>query len=104
MPQATQTDTTSNTDDHTKSFPDRMVELNVGMKLVLDRLDEAFDAGFELDMKVGSDVMDAIIATQWVAQRLREDISRVGHEFDQDTSDRGKVKFARRPNSPPPAS
>jgi len=33
-------------------------------------------------MKVGSDVMDAIIAAQWVAKRLSEDVSKVGYEFD----------------------
>ena len=72
-----------------------MVELSTGIKLLIDRLDEVFDAGFELDMEVGTNVMDAIIATQWVAQRLSEDISKVGNEFDQDLSDRGKVKFAQ---------
>lgn len=93
MAQATDKNTTPTTDDNSKSFCDVTCELDVGIKLLISHLDKAFDAGFELDMKVGSDVMDAIIATQWVAQRLREDISKVGYEFDQDDLS-GKVKFA----------
>ena len=79
-------DTTPST-DNTKSFADVMCELSTGMDLLINRLDEAFDAGFELDMKVGSDV-DAIVATQWIARRLSEDIITVGCEFDGDRSDR----------------
>lgn len=81
-------DTTPTSTDNTKSFADVMCELSTGMNLLINRLDEAFDAGFELDMKVGSDVMDAIIATQWIARRLSEDIITVGCEFDGARSDR----------------
>ena len=76
-------DTTPTSTDNTKSFADVMCELSTGMDLLIDQLDHAFDPGFELDMKVGSDVMDAINATQWIAQRLSEDITTVGREFDQ---------------------
>jgi hypothetical protein len=55
-----------------KSFEDVMVELGIGMDLLIDRLDKAFDAGFELDMDVSGDVMDAIIAARWVAHRLND--------------------------------
>ena len=63
------------------------------MKLLTSHLDKAFEAGFELDMKVGSDVMDAIIAAQWVAQRLSDDVFMVGRDFDQDDSQANIVKF-----------
>jgi hypothetical protein len=75
MPQPT-------TADNTKSFADVMCELSNGMKLLIDRLNYTFDVGSDLDMEVGSYVMDAIIATQWIAQRLSEDIHTLGLEFD----------------------
>jgi hypothetical protein len=85
------TTTTPTTADRA-SFTDVTCELNVGVKLLISHLDNAFDAGFELDMKVGADVMDAIIAAQWVARRLSEDIHTLGFEFDQDTSNPSIVK------------
>lgn len=81
MAKATDTDTTSATADNAKSFNDVTCELDIGIGLLISHLQNAFDAGFELDMKVGADVMDAIIAAQWVAQRLSADISAVGREF-----------------------
>lgn len=82
MPQATQTDTTpTTTADNTKSFADRMAELSTGIKLLIDRIDTIFDAGFEFPMEEGKDVMDATIAAQWVARLLREDILAVWREF-----------------------
>lgn len=94
MPQATSTDTTPTTDDRA-SFTDVTCELDIGVQLLISHLDKAFDAGFELDMKVGADVMDAIIASQWVAKRLSEDIHKLGFEFDGTRSDQEGVKFAQ---------
>jgi hypothetical protein len=94
MIEAVSADTKSTTADRPRSFEDAMVELGIGAELLIDRLEKAFDAGFELDMDVSGDVMDAIIAAQWIAQRLSDDISRVGYEFDGSRSDRGS-EFAQ---------
>lgn len=79
---AIQTDTTPPTTDNRETFTDVMVELGTGIKTLISHLGKAFDAGFEFPMKEGADVMDAIMAAQWVARRLSEDISMVGREFD----------------------
>jgi hypothetical protein len=47
----------------------------------------AFDAGFEFPTEQGADVMDAILAAQWIAQRLSENISKIGYEFDGSRSE-----------------
>jgi hypothetical protein len=81
MIEAGSADTTTST-DRTKSFSDVMCELNIGMKLLIDHLDKVFDAGFELDLEMGGDVMDACIAAQWVAPRLSEEIHTARYEFN----------------------
>jgi hypothetical protein len=90
---ATNSDTTSTAADNRPTFNDVTCELGVGIELLISHLDKAFDAGFELELEMGRDVMDAIIATQWIAKRLDEDIRAVGREFDQDTSNPSIVKF-----------
>jgi hypothetical protein len=92
---ATQTNTTTHIANRTKSFSDRMCELTIGINLVIAHLDKVYDAGFELDLEMGRDVMDACIAAQWIANHLSEEISTVGNEFDQDHSNPSIVKFAQ---------
>ncbi|OPH84441.1 hypothetical protein [Nitrobacter vulgaris] len=96
MAQATDTDTTpTTTTDNRPAFNDVTCELGVGIELLISHLDKAFNAGFELDMKVGSDVMDAIIAAQWIAKRLDEDIHKLGFEFDGTRCDQDETMFAQ---------
>lgn len=92
MAQATENDTTSTTTARTKSFDDRMCELTTGIDLLIAHIDKVFDAGFELPMKEGADVMKERMAAQWIAQRLDEDAYTVWHEFDQDDSQPNIVK------------
>ena len=94
MPQATQSNTTPTTAVRA-TFSDRMVELTIGIDLLIAHLDKVFNAGFELDLEMGRDVMDACIAAQWIANHLSEEISTVGNEFDQDHSKPSIVKFAQ---------
>jgi hypothetical protein len=64
------------------TFTDVTCKLDIGIKLLISHLDKAFDAGFELELEVGRDVMSAIIESQWLAKRLNEDIHTLGLEFD----------------------
>jgi hypothetical protein len=95
MSQQASTSATPTTADNRPKFGDVTCELNIGMELLIKRLEDAFDAGFELDTKISSDVMDAIISAQWVAQRLSDDIHTLGLEFDGTRSDEEGVKFAQ---------
>lgn len=95
MPQATSTDTTPPTTDNRPTFNDVTCELDIGIGLLISHLQNAFDAGFELELKVGADVMDAIIAAQWVAQRLSTDIHTLGLEFDGTRCDQVDNQFAQ---------
>lgn len=95
MAQATKDNSTPPTTDDRESFSDAMCELGIGIRALISNLDKAFDAGFDLELEMGRDVMDAIIATQWVAKRLSDDIHAVGNDFDQDPSNLRKVRFAQ---------
>ncbi len=98
MPQATQSNTTPTTAVRA-TFSDRMVELTIGIDLLIAHLDKVFNAGFELDLEMGRDVMDACIAAQWIANRLSEDIHTVGCEFVRTTPSLVLSNSLKRPNS-----
>jgi hypothetical protein len=76
---------TPTTDDRAESFADKMIDLSTGMDLLIDRLHHALDMGSNLGADYGEDgayVVEAITETRWIAQRLSEDISAVGREFN----------------------
>ncbi|MCB1394154.1 hypothetical protein [Nitrobacter sp.] len=81
MPQHPSTFATPATDKR-ETFGDVTCDLGIGIKTLIFHLDKAFDAGFELELEMGRDVMDSIIAAQWVAQRLSKDIHAVGSDFE----------------------
>lgn len=85
MPQHTSPSATPTTDDRTKSFADVMVELSVGMDLLIERLNHAFDIVSDLGHAPGEDgwyAMNAINETRWVTERLSEDLRTVRREFN----------------------
>lgn len=93
---ATQSNITPTTAaDNRPLFNDVTSELGVGIELLISHLDKAFDAGFELELEVGRDVMDAIIAAQWIAKRLDGDIHTLGLEFDGTRCDQDETRFAQ---------
>jgi hypothetical protein len=86
---------TTSTADRRETFTDVTVELNTGIDLLIAHLEKIFDAGFELGIDEGRDVMDSTIAAQWIARRLSADISMVGRDFDGRRSDEGNSEFAQ---------
>jgi hypothetical protein len=53
MPQATESNTTPPTKDDRATFTDVTCELDIGIELLISHLQNAFDAGFELELEMG---------------------------------------------------
>jgi hypothetical protein len=80
------------TADTRPSFSETICDLSTGIDLLIERLGYAFDITSSFDHTPGQDgwyAMNAINETRWVAQRLSEDVTKVGLEFKGSRSDRG---------------
>ena len=92
---ATQSNTTPTTADRARDIEDDIRDLTTGTKLMIESLDRIFDAGLELDIEEGADVMDATIAALWLARRLSNDAQTILREFNQDRVDQVRAELAQ---------
>jgi hypothetical protein len=87
------------TADTRPSFSETICDLSTGIDLMIERLGYAFDVTSNLVHAPGEDgwyAMNAINETRWVAQRLSEEVTKVGREFKGSRSDRGTDDRAQR--------
>ena len=83
--------------DNRPSFADTMRELTIAADLLIDRLQYTIDTAANLGADYGEDgwyTVNALNETRWIAQRLSEEVTKVGREFKGSRSDRGS-EFAQ---------